>query len=126
MLQFMPRYGDDHCCGNRLQVVKFFGKGLIGNVHYTSLMSKIDFNSFASEGFILPPRIKRNCLLRRAPSYNAFSSGVSVSISGTSTGLPFWSIATKVKYAELLSILVAEGTSSASTSILTSIDELNA
>ena len=54
------------------------------------------FNSEASSGFILPPSINRNCLLRKAPSNNFFSSSVSGINWGTGLGCSLGSSATNV------------------------------
>jgi hypothetical protein len=54
------------------------------------------FNSDASAGFIFPPRIKRTCLLRKAPSNSFRSSSVSGTNCGTILGLRLGSSATKV------------------------------
>ncbi len=57
---------------------------------------KSAFSSVASSGFILPARIKRNCLRLSAPSNRFCSSSVSGSRGGTGSGEPFRSSATKV------------------------------
>ncbi len=46
------------------------------------------FNSIASLGFILPPNIRRSCLLLNAPANNSSSSAVSGTNSGTGIVLP--------------------------------------
>ena len=54
------------------------------------------FNSAASSGFILPPRIRRSWRLRMAPSNSFISSSVSGTSCGTCRGLRFGSRATNV------------------------------
>ena len=50
---------------------------------YALCQKKSALSSSASSGFILPPRIKRNCRRRSAPSYNFISSAVSGWTPGT-------------------------------------------
>jgi hypothetical protein len=54
------------------------------------------FNSGASSGLSLPPKIKRSCLLLNAPSNNRISSAVSGIKVFTFRGLPLGSSATNV------------------------------
>lgn len=78
------------CCINRNQVII----KLVNHYYQANLNNA--FNSVASSGFILPPKIKRNWRRRSAPSKSSFSPSVSAINAGTATVLPSLSKATKV------------------------------